>query len=194
MTGRTHDVAAVAAVSLMAFRQPLPPLDAVTLAACAVATFTGGLAPDLDKPGSSLWRRLPGGGVLARVARPAFVGGHRNLSHSLPGGVLFALLARAALLALPEGYFRPVPVWTCFVVAYVSHLVMDTLTEAGVPWLFPFGGTIGFPPMRRWRIKSGGWFEHGVVLPILWGVILATWRAHLPEIIALLRSLGAGAH
>ena len=49
MTGRTHDVAAMAAVSLMAFSRPLPAIDAVTLGACAVATFAGGLAPDLDK-------------------------------------------------------------------------------------------------------------------------------------------------
>ncbi|NLC56371.1 MAG: metal-dependent hydrolase [Armatimonadetes bacterium] len=191
MTGRTHDLAAATAVSLVVLRQPLPPIDAVTLVACAVATFAGGLAPDLDKPGSKLWRQVPAGGLLAWLVRPAFIGGHRNLSHSLLGAALFALGVQALLHAVPAGYIRVVPVWTCFVVAYLSHLVMDSLTEEGVPWFFPFGGRLGFPPLRPLRLKTGGWFEHLVVLPVLWGVLVYTWHAHLPEVMALLKALGA---
>ena len=192
MTGRTHDVAALAAVSVVVLSRPLPPTDAVTLAACAVVTFAGGLAPDLDKPGSSLWRKVPGGGLLAWLVRPAFVGGHRHLSHSLLGAGLFAIGVRALLQMLPDGYLRPTPVWTCFIAAYLSHLVADSLTEDGVPWFFPFGGRLCFPPFRRWRIKTGGWFEHLVMLPALWLLVLWMWHTHLPEALALLKYMGAG--
>jgi inner membrane protein len=191
MTGRTHDVAALVAVSAVVLRQPLPPTDAVTLAACAVATFLGGLAPDLDKPGSKLWQKIPGGSILAGLVRPAFIGGHRHLSHSLLGTALFAGGMHLLLHAAPDGYFRVVPVFTCFVAAYVSHLVADSLTEDGVPWLYPLGGRYGFPPVRRWRIKTGGWFEFAVVLPALWAALIAIWYLHLPEVLALLRAIGA---
>lgn len=191
MTGRTHDLAAATAVSLVVLQRPLPPVDAATLAACAVATFVGGLAPDLDKPGSTLWRRVPAGGLLAWVVRPAFAGGHRHLSHSFLGAALFALGARAFLHALPPGCVRVVPVWTCFVAAYLSHLVMDSFTEDGVPWFYPFGGRVGFPPIRPLRLKTGGWFEHLVVIPALWASLVLLWHRHLPDAIALLKALGA---
>ncbi len=192
MTGRTHDVAALTAVSVVILSRPLPPTDAVTIAAIALATFVGGLAPDLDKPGSKLWKKVPAGGVLAKLLRPVFLGGHRHLSHSLLGAGLFAFGVHLLLHALPPGYIRIRPVWTCFVVAYLSHLVMDSLTEDGVPWLFPFGGALGIPPWRKWRMKTGNWFEFLVVLPALWGLLLWLWHQHLPEAMALLKSLGAG--
>ncbi|MDH7570085.1 MAG: metal-dependent hydrolase [Armatimonadota bacterium] len=192
MTGRTHDIAALAAVSLAAHGRPLPALDACTLAACAFATFAGGLAPDLDKPGSTLWRRIPGGSILAWLVRPAFMGGHRHLSHSALGAVLVLAVVRALLALVPKGVLDPAPVWTCFALGYLSHLVVDSLTEGGIPWFFPFGGRVGFPPFRPWRARSNGWFEHLVAIPLLWGAIFWAWQGRLPEILTLLgRASGA---
>jgi membrane-bound metal-dependent hydrolase YbcI (DUF457 family) len=94
---------------------------------------------------------------------------------------------------VPHGWIRPTPVWTCFLAGYLSHLVADSLTEHGVPWLWPFGGNMGLPPWRTLRIKTGGWFEHLVVLPGLWALVFWMWHQHLPEAVAILKSLGAGA-
>ena len=55
-------------------------------------------------------------------------------------------------------------------IGMVSHLIMDTLTKDGVPWLLPWGFKFGFPPLRRLRIHTGSWVELFVVFPLLIGI------------------------
>ena len=58
-------------------------------------------------------------------------------------------------------------VWYAFIVGYLSHLVMDTVTKEGVPWLLPIPFKFGFPPIRRLRITTDTWVEKLIVLPLL---------------------------
>ena len=58
-------------------------------------------------------------------------------------------------------------------IGVASHLLMDSLTKEGVPWLLPIPVKFGFPPLRRLRITTGKWVEHFIVLPLLIG--LAVW-------------------
>jgi membrane-bound metal-dependent hydrolase YbcI (DUF457 family) len=73
-------------------------------------------------------------------------------------------------------------VWWAFMIGFLSHLVMDSFTKEGVPWLLPIPWKFGLPPIRRLRITTGKWVEHFVILPAL--ILLATWLvAHnYPEI------------
>ncbi|PID98787.1 hypothetical protein CSA80_04995 [Candidatus Saccharibacteria bacterium] len=64
-------------------------------------------------------------------------------------------------------------VWTAFTLGVISHLVMDSLTKEGVPWLLPFPLKLGFPPMRRLRITTGSKTELFVILPAL--VCFTAW-------------------
>ncbi len=62
-------------------------------------------------------------------------------------------------------------VWWAFMIGFLSHLVMDTLTKEGVPWLFPIPIHFGFPPLRFLRLTTGGFVEKSIVFP---GLILLT--------------------
>lgn len=61
-------------------------------------------------------------------------------------------------------------VWWAFMIGFVSHLLMDTITREGVPWLFPIPIHIGIPPFKFMRIKTGGMIEKSIIFP---GLILA---------------------
>jgi inner membrane protein len=58
-------------------------------------------------------------------------------------------------------------VWFAFIVGFVSHLIMDTLTTEGVPWLFPLPFHIGFPPFREFRVVTGGLVEKVIITALL---------------------------
>ena len=92
MTGRTHDIAAVVAVSAVGLTQTLDPINYPTLGLLVLATLVGGLAPDLDQVGSGLWRKLPGGWLVDNIFNFMLIGGHRAISHSIVGIFLFRWL------------------------------------------------------------------------------------------------------
>ena len=103
------------------------------------------------------------------------MGGHRFLSHSIVGLVLFGVAAELLLNVL-----HPIMpkvdtelVWWAFMIGAVSHLIMDSFTKEGVPWLLPIPIKFGFPPIRHFRVTTGKAVEHFVVLPILIG--LGVW-------------------
>ena len=168
MTARTHDVAAITALGLAILVQPLHSLTLSTLLIALLANQLGGIAPDIDQPTAPLWRNLPVGHVFGKVF-DTLIGGHRFLSHSLLGLVLFGFLADLLL-----HFLQPIMphvdiqlVWWAFMIGVVSHLIMDTLTKEGVPWLLPLPFKFGIPPLKRLRITTGTWREHFLVLPAL---------------------------
>lgn len=167
MTGRTHDLAAFTALSIIVATQPIPSMSLATGIAALGACFIGGLAPDIDQPTAALWNRIPAGGVFGRIFSP-FLGGHRYISHSILGVILFGLglkwlLALASTVVLVDMGV----VWWAFMIGFVSHLLMDTTTRDGVPWLFPMPIRFGFPPLRNLRVITGGFMEKVVIFPAL---------------------------
>lgn len=93
------------------------------------------LLPDIDHPKSLLGQRLKW------IAKPiARIFGHRGFTHSL-----LAVFAGLALLCLniPADAMLPADVLQGMVVGYLSHIVADMLTPAGVPLLWPC----------RWRFR-----------------------------------------
>lgn len=186
VTGRTHQIAAFGAVSLLVLvglREA--PAGATSLAMAATA-LVGGLAPDLDKPGSALWRQVPAGGVLARLVHPIFVGGHRHLSHSLLGLILAGLAARWLLSFVPAAPdMASDPIWWAFLAGYASHLLADSLNPEGVPWGFPIPRFWGFPPhpLGFLRVPTGGRVERWLVGPALLVAIAALYYAHAARLI-----------
>lgn len=151
-------------------------MTVATALAAVLANQLGGIAPDIDQPTAPLWRNLPVGRYLGRVFG-ALIGGHRFLSHSLLGLGLFAVLAGLLL-----DFMQPVIpridtnfVWLAFIIGMVSHLIMDTLTKEGVPWLLPLPFKFGIPPVRSWRITTGKAVEMYVVLPAL--IVVTVWLA-----------------
>lgn len=143
------------------------------------STLLGASAPDLDTPTGELWDKIPAGSILSRIIHPVFIGGHRHLSHSIIGLGIFTFLYSLLLkwlglhfpLILITSYF----ILLSFILGFASHLFADSLTEDGVPLLFPIDYHFGIPPnpFAKMRIKTGQWFENLVVYPVVNLVIIA---------------------
>ena len=131
-------------------------------AAAAVAAWV----PDLDNPRSRLGNGLSRikNPLLNAITRPVSwlfriisgvlmrTVGHRTLTHSLLGTVLFALLASPLLGVAPE-------LFVALLCGYVSHLVADALNTPGVPLLWPAGSSFRLIPGG---VRSGGVVEFAI--------------------------------
>lgn len=170
MTGRTHDLAAITALGAVAFLGPEHIMTLATVLFAILANQIGGITPDIDQPTAPLWRNLPEGHILGKIFDFS-VGGHRFLTHSILGLAIFGFLFHWFVTFLHPimphvniGY-----VWWAFMIGMLSHLVMDTFTKEGVPWLLPLPVKFGIPPMKEFRISTGKWVETFVVFP---GILL----------------------
>lgn len=169
MKARTHDLAALSALTVVTITQPSLSMSLGTALVAFLANQLGGIAPDIDQPTAPFWRNLPIGGFFGRIIGRV-LGGHRFITHSLLGLVLFGVGIKA-LLTL----FHPIMptididiVWWAFMIGMVSHLVMDTFTKEGVPWLLPLPIKFGIPPLKAWRITTGKFGEL-----VIFGIIIA---------------------
>ena len=174
MTARTHDVAALTGLMLWVLVVPPGKMTVATALTAVLANQLGGIAPDIDQPTAPLWRNIPVGRYFGKIFG-ALVGGHRFFCHSILGVAAFGVLS---LLLLQ--FLQPIMpnvdihfVWGAFLTGVVSHLIMDSFTKEGVPWLLPIPFKFGFPPLRRMRVTTGKGMENFVVLPLL--IALTTW-------------------
>lgn len=188
MKARTHDLAAVTALGLVVMAQPDNHLTLGTAVAALFANQLGGIAPDIDQPIAPLWRNLPIGGIFGKITGK-MLGGHRFITHSILGLALFGALARLFLV-----FIHPIVptldielIWWAFMIGMVSHLVMDTFTKEGVPWLLPIPVKFGIPPLKRLRITTGTWAE-GVIFVGIIAFDLWYCAVHYREIIQLLHN------
>lgn len=166
MTARTHDIAAVTALGLVVFFEPLRTLTVSTVLIALLANQIGGIVPDIDQPTAPFWRNLPVGKFLGKIIDKS-MGGHRFLTHSLLGLGLFGGLAYYVLK-----FLHPIMphtdtglVWWAFIIGMISHLIMDTLTKEGVPWLLPIPIKFGLPPLKSLRITTGKFVENFILFP-----------------------------
>jgi inner membrane protein len=160
----------------------------------------GSLAPDIDNARSTIGKRA---GIISKGIQ--HFAGHRRFFHSILGlifvGVfIYAVQYVAGLLLYRTGAdagARQIGealggsalglsiamgagiAFSAFLVGYFLHLVADSLTEGGVPWLWPSHLRLGFPPNRKWRFKSGSAAEPVVVVGVCIVVILAVVTQHL---------------
>ena len=179
----------LAFASLVSAAAYFPPSDInlPTLFAAFVGCTVGSLIPDMDQGSNRLWDLLPGGDFVGRVFRRVFLG-HRSLSHSLLGLYIFYRLMDWFLPRLLNTPFidPQVLLWSVMI-GLVSHVAADGLTEEGIPLFFPFGFKVGFPPFRRWRIKTGGWFENLVIFPGTLAYLFFFIHGHQNQLLGLLR-------
>lgn len=178
MTARTHDLAAITALGVAFLAMPRHTLTLATAIVAVFANLLGGITPDIDQPTAPLWRNLPVGKYFGKIF-DKMLGGHRFITHSLLGLVLFGYLFHLLLMFIHPiiGRVNIGFVWWAFMIGMVSHLVMDTLTKEGVPWLLPLPIRFGFPPLKAWRITTGKWAETWIVFPVL--LIFNAWFYYL---------------
>lgn len=181
MKARTHDLAAATGLLIVVLVQPsLPTLSLSTVIVALIANQLGGIAPDIDQPTAPFWRNLPIGGIFGRMVGK-LLGGHRFITHSIIGlllaGFLINLLLTTLQPIMPKVQIEFV--WWAFMIGMLSHLIMDSFTKEGVPWLLPIPIKFGFPPLRRLRITTGEWGENFVIFPLLIGVVgVICWMSY----------------
>jgi inner membrane protein len=188
MTARTHDLAALTALLVLVLVNMPDGLRLSTLLLAVFANQLGGVAPDIDQPTAPLWRNLPEGHFFGKIFH-RLAGGHRFLSHSLLGFALFAWFSDLVL-----HFLHPVMphvdiqlVWYAFLIGYLSHLLMDSFTKEGVPWLLPIPIKFGLPPVKRLRVTTGHMAERFIILPAF--IVFDIWlcASYYSQFVSLLR-------
>ena len=173
-THAVFGVAALAAASLVAGTEPAVYAYPVAVAASWL--------PDVDNPRSTLGNGLSRleNPVLNLITRPVSWAlrvisftlvrtvGHRTLTHSLLGIVLFTLPVWLFLGGYPN-------VFLALVAGYASHVFADALNTRGVPLLWPLGRPFRLLPGG---IRSGGAAEFVVALGILAFTVYALYLLH----------------
>ena len=177
MNATTHAVfgiAALAGASLVVGTEP--PVYAYPVAVAA------SWLPDVDNPRSTLGNGLSRleNRVLNLLSRPVSWAlrvtsftlvrtvGHRTLTHSLLGVVLFALPVWLLLGGFPN-------LSLALVAGYASHVFADALNTRGVPLLWPLGRPFRLLPGG---IRSGGAAEFVVALGTLAFAVYALYLLH----------------
>jgi inner membrane protein len=187
MLGRTHDLAAFTALSYLVATNPLPNITLATGLVALAANMIGGIAPDVDQSTAPFWRNLPIGGMFGRFFG-RLLGGHRFLSHSVLGIFLFGVLWRMLLQILQPSFpgLQMEVIWWAFMIGFVSHLIMDTFSKEGVPWLLPIPAKFGIPPIRHFRITTGGLVEKLFIFPGLIILNIFIYYAHYDKLLLFL--------
>lgn len=190
MIARTHDVAAFTALGVIFVLLPPQTLSLATVIIAILANLIGGVTPDIDQPTAPLWRNLPVGKFFGRIF-DKLLGGHRFFTHSIIGVVIIAYLAHLLLVFLKPimGTVNIDIVWWAFLIGILSHLVMDTFTKEGVPWLLPIPYKFGIPPVKAWRITTDKKFENWIIFPGLLAFNAWFYFVHYDQVLALLQNI-----
>lgn len=162
MRGITHATIGAAIGVTLAYNAQLDHADAIVLTGVAAL---GALLPDIDHPRAGLRDRL---GWLGDLVFGWLK--HRGPTHSL---LAVALVAWVTFQIAP-------PHAPALALGYLSHLLADSITKAGIAFLWPvYRQQVGLLP-RALRIRTGSWAEL-VVEVVAAGVVL--WR--LGEVVQL---------
>ncbi|WP_051966249.1 metal-dependent hydrolase [Thermanaerosceptrum fracticalcis] len=129
------------------------------------------LLPDIDEPGSMISRKIP---IIPYIISLL---GHRTITHSLIGLVLFSgfLFVYAKEYLMVGG------------VAYLSHLILDTLTPAGVPWFYPLGRNYSLGLFRTGGLTEALYLVLLFVAGAVWGPLL--FKPYMAQLANLKRML-----
>jgi inner membrane protein len=160
MTGTTHQMIALLAAFWVLTQYPVS--LGPTLAIVAIfSVMIGALTPDLDHPAANILRRTLGGKIVHRLFS-IFSGGHRHFTHSLLGIFIIYFLLRWIILRFIQVEFHPqsFTLLYAFMIGYISHPLADTLTDLGVPWLWPITWNVKIPPgPEELRVTTGSFVE-----------------------------------
>jgi len=185
---RTHDLAAATGLLVVVIiMSPLPSMSLATIIAALIANQLGAIAPDIDQPTAPFWRNISFGRIFGRFFG-RIMGGHRFITHSLLGLALMGFLVHWLLMFIYP-LFPKIDigiVWWAFIIGMVSHLIMDSFTKEGVPWLLPIPIKFGFPPLRRLRITTGKGIEKFIIFPLLIVVVVGLCTTYYPDLIDLI--------
>ena len=120
------------------------------------AVLLGSLLPDLDHPGSILGR------LFRIISLPlSKLCGHRGFTHSL---LAFCGLAILWEIQVSPRWDISADIFHALLLGYLSHLIADMLTPAGVPFLWPLKMRFALPILGKKNNKKGERFISVLIL------------------------------
>lgn len=188
MTALTHQLVALLAAFWFLTQFPVS-LGYVAATLAIMAVMIGALTPDLDHPSANLWHRMLGGRALGNIF-DAFSGGHRHMTHSIIGIALvgYALWWLIHRFLQPEFVPAATAIWAAYMIGYISHPIADTLTDMGVPWLWPLHFSIRIPPgPEQLRVTTDSLVERLLVRGGVIVSLLLLMRSHWSTFLNLFR-------
>lgn len=138
MLGKTHKVGGVctgAVTSALLIKHTNLSEQALLLVPVILLTATiGSLLPDIDHPNSILGRRFK---PISHIVNKLF--GHRGATHTLMAWIVVTIALFGGNLFLPES-LQPLGMAGVLGTStgYLNHLLLDSLTPAGIPLMAPF--------------------------------------------------------
>lgn len=152
MTGATHGIIGLVCYGgIIALGGDMP--DALALGVAGLSA----LAPDIDHRGSRL------GFVLWPIStwiEKKY--GHRTITHSVVGLLIFAALCLPMFLHSSTRFWFPAAI-----IGYISHLLADAATKSGVPLAWPNRARYVFPGDANYRVRTGSMAELCIMLVFL---------------------------
>ena len=153
MNGICHKIGGITASVITAYTI-VPEITPTVLVTSVVAGTLGSLIPDIDEPNSTAGKKMK---PISNGIK--FLFGHRGILHT----PFFLILVSVGLFFLlkkcPDKYLILASQFSIFfIVGYLSHLVLDAMTPAGIMLLYPFSknkmGFIGLKGKYRDIIVS----------------------------------------
>lgn len=166
MKGKTHKIggACAGAIAGAMLLQPPYTFDKMLLTGILVGgSIIGSLMPDIDHQGSTIGHKMK---LISSVISNLF--GHRGMTHA----PLIHILLTIILLFL-GGTFTDFPklCYISFVIGLfvggLSHLILDAMTIAGIPALYPFS-------KKKYRIAKFTTGKHEMFVQISMIIITIT--------------------
>lgn len=96
-----------------------------------LALGLGSLLPDIDHPSSFLGKRNK---IASGITNKTF--GHRGATHSLLGVILVFVIGTFIQFHYLSSSGKYVTFW--LVLGYLLHLIEDSFSKEGIPWLWPY--------------------------------------------------------
>lgn len=133
MLYKTHILTGLLAGGTVLLAKPDPQLYFLS------AAVVGSLLPDIDEPNSYAGRKAKG---ISYFIKSIF--GHRGITHSLLGTGIISII----IYFLLNHYNLNLQILQMFNLGYLSHLLTDLITKAGIPLFYPYKKRIKIPLIR----------------------------------------------
>ncbi|MCV2531086.1 MAG: metal-dependent hydrolase [Candidatus Lightella neohaematopini] len=100
------------------------------------------LLPDIDHPKSFIGKRLKW------LSIPIYkIFGHRSFTHSLLLIIIIIICINIKQINIP------IDVIYAMIIGYISHIIADILTPAGIPLLWPYNKKFSIPIIKKSNIR-----------------------------------------
>lgn len=128
MKGKSHLICGtIAGLGCAMVSSELNNVGAPEIISMVVCSSFASLLPDIDMPNSKLGKVVK---PYAKIINKLF--GHRTITHS----VLWLIPMIIFLVKYIDTEFALL--WAGIITGFMSHIISDTFTKGGVPWLYPF--------------------------------------------------------